>query len=46
VKSPRGEVPIGDYTPLYERYAEAATLARLYVEPERWDEARRLLTLE
>src|ERR671936_1409054 len=45
VKSPRGEVPIGDYTPLYERYAEAATLARLYVEPERWDEARRLLTL-
>src|SRR6267378_3958026 len=46
VKSPRGEVPIGEYTPLYERYAEAATLARLYVEPERWDEARRLLTLE
>src|SRR5438132_1279067 len=28
VKSPRGEVPIGEYTPLYERYAEAATLAR------------------
>jgi len=46
VKSPRGEVPIGEYTPLYERYAEALTLARLYVEPERWDEARRLLTLE
>jgi len=46
VRSPRGEVPIGEYTPLYERYAEAATLARLYVEPERWDEARRLLTLE
>ena len=46
VKSPRGEVPIGDYTPLYERYAEAAMLARLYVEPERWDEARRLLTLQ
>jgi len=46
VKSPRGEVPIGDYTPLYERYAEAATLARLYVEPERWDEARRLLTVQ
>ena len=45
VRSPRGEVPIGEYTPLYERYAEAATLARLYVEPERWDEARRLLTL-
>ncbi|HEY5675633.1 MAG TPA: HD domain-containing protein [Myxococcales bacterium] len=44
VKTPRGEVPIGAYTPLYERYAEAATLARLYVEPERWDEARRFLT--
>jgi HD superfamily phosphohydrolase len=44
VKTPHGEVPIGDYTPLYQRYAEAATLARLYVEPERWDEARRLLT--
>ena len=44
VRSPRGEVPIGEYTPLYERYAEAATLARLYVQPERWDEARRLLT--
>ncbi|HUJ28552.1 MAG TPA: HD domain-containing protein [Myxococcales bacterium] len=43
VKSPRGEVPIGEYTPLYQRYAEAATLARLYVEPERWEEARRLL---
>ncbi|MGZ6142033.1 MAG: HD domain-containing protein, partial [Myxococcales bacterium] len=45
VKSPRGEVPIGEYTPLYERYAEAATIARLYVEPERADEARRLLGL-
>ena len=43
VTSPRGEVPIAEYTPLYERYAEAATLARLYVEPERADEARRLL---
>ena len=45
VRSPRGEVPIGEYTPLYERYAEAATLARLYVEPERADEARRLLDI-
>jgi HD superfamily phosphohydrolase len=45
VKSPRGEIPIGEYTPLYERYAEAATIARLYVEPERADEARRLLGL-
>src|SRR5207237_1303893 len=31
VRSPRGEVPIAEYTPLYERYAEAAMLARLYV---------------
>jgi hypothetical protein len=38
-------VPIGEYTPLYERYAEAATLTRLYVAPERADEARRLLAL-
>jgi hypothetical protein len=45
VKSPRGEVAIGDYTPLYERYAEAARLDRLYVEPEREAEARRLLSL-
>jgi HD superfamily phosphohydrolase len=43
VKTPRGEVAIGDYTELYQRYAAPATLARLYVEPERWDEARRLL---
>jgi HD superfamily phosphohydrolase len=45
VKTPRAEVPIGEYTPLYERYAEAATIARLYVEPERESEARRLLAL-
>jgi hypothetical protein len=44
VKTPQGEVRIGDYTPLYERYAEAATIARLYVEPERADEARRILS--
>ncbi len=44
VRSPRGEAPIGEYTPLYDRYAEPATLARLYVQPERWDEARALLT--
>jgi HD superfamily phosphohydrolase len=46
VKPRSGEVvPIGEYTPLYQRYAEAAMLARLYVEPERADEARRLLGL-
>jgi HD superfamily phosphohydrolase len=43
VKTPRGEVPIADYTPLYERYREPALFARLYVVPERADEARRLL---
>jgi HD superfamily phosphohydrolase len=43
VKTQQGEVPIGEYTPLYERYSEAVTLARLYVEPERYDEAHRLL---
>ena len=46
VKTRRGaEVPIGDYTPLYQRYAEPATLARLYVVPERAAEAERLLEL-
>ena len=45
VISPRGEVPIGEYTPLYQRYAEVATLTRLYAAPERADEARRLLGL-
>ena len=45
VKTPQGEVPIGEYTPLYQRYSEAVTLARLYVEPEREDEARRILGL-
>jgi HD superfamily phosphohydrolase len=45
VKTPQGEVPIGEYTPLYERYSEAVKLARLYVEPEREDEAKRLLGL-
>lgn len=45
VKSPRGEVPVAEYTPLYERYAEPARLSRLYVAPERDAEARRLLGL-
>src|SRR4051812_4043836 len=44
VKTPQGEVAIGEYTPLYERYAEPARLSRLYVEPEREAEARRLLS--
>jgi uncharacterized protein len=46
VKTRQGqEVPIADYTPLYERYAEPATLSRLYVVPERVEEARRLAGL-
>jgi uncharacterized protein len=45
VKSQQGEIAIGEYTPLYERYAEAAKLSRLYVEPEREAEAKRLLSL-
>ena len=44
VKTPQGEMPIGEYTPLYQRYSEAVTLARLYVEPERYEEAARLLS--
>ena len=44
VKSPaKGAVPVGEYTPLYERYREPAMLARLFVVPERAQEARRLL---
>jgi len=45
VPSPHGDIPIGDYTPLYKRYAEPSTLARLYVVPERAAEARALLGL-
>jgi HD superfamily phosphohydrolase len=46
VKTRRGqEVPIADYTPLYQRYAEPATLSRLYVVPERYPEAERILGL-
>ena len=46
VKTRRGqEVPIAEYTPLYQRYAEPATLSRLYVVPERYDEAERILGL-
>jgi HD superfamily phosphohydrolase len=45
VQSPHGDIPIADYTPLYKRYAEPSTLARLYVVPERAAEARALLGL-
>ncbi|MBS2021108.1 MAG: HD domain-containing protein [Deltaproteobacteria bacterium] len=46
VITPNGEVPIAQYTELYERYAEAAALVRLYVVPERADEARRILDIK
>lgn len=45
VVTPEGAVPIAEYTPLYQRYAEAAALVRLYVVPEREAEARVLLGL-
>lgn len=35
-------VPIEQYTPLYHRYAGAVHLRRLYVEPERYDDAKRI----
>ncbi|MDF1561869.1 MAG: HD domain-containing protein [Deltaproteobacteria bacterium] len=38
VRTPGGEVPVDTYTPLFDRYAEAATIRRIYVPPE--DEAR------
>lgn len=33
VRTPEGEVPVEGYTPLFQRYAEAATLRRIYVSP-------------
>jgi hypothetical protein len=38
-------VKLAEYTPLFQRYEEAARIERLYVEPERFDEARRLAAL-
>ena len=35
-------VPLAEYTPLFQRYEEAARIERLYVEPERLGDARRL----
>lgn len=43
VIAPHAVVPIADYTPLYQRYAQPAALVRLYVAPERADEARHIL---
>lgn len=36
-------VPVEEYTPLYRRYAGAIILERLYVDPDRFDDARNLL---
>ncbi|MCC7383091.1 MAG: HD domain-containing protein [Deltaproteobacteria bacterium] len=37
-------IPIEQYTPLYERYAGAVHLRRLYVDPEQLDAAKRVLS--
>jgi HD superfamily phosphohydrolase len=34
--------PVQQYTPLYRRYAGAIRMKRIYVDPERFDDARRL----
>ncbi|MBI2372583.1 MAG: HD domain-containing protein [Deltaproteobacteria bacterium] len=36
-------IPVENYTPLYRRYAEGVHLFRVYAEPERIDEAKRIL---
>ena len=38
--------PISDYTPLYQRYASAVKLSRVYVRPDQADAARPLGALE
>lgn len=35
--------PAAEYTPLYQRYAGAIHLKRIYVDPEHFEEARKLL---
>ena len=35
--------PISDYTPLYQRYASAVKLSRVYVRPDQADAARPLV---
>lgn len=34
--------PIEQYTPLYERYAKEVRIRRLYVDPDRYEDARRI----
>ena len=36
--------PIEEYTPLYERYSRAVRLQRVYVDPERYEDARRVVS--
>lgn len=40
VRTRTGDVPIESYTPLFQRYADAAILTRLYVPPEDLDRGR------
>ena len=45
VKAPGVEpwIPLEEYTPLFRRYAREARIDRLYVAPDREEEARRLV---
>ncbi len=43
VSSTQGPVPLEDYTPLYARYKTPALLLRVFVDPERRQEARSIL---
>lgn len=35
--------PIEEYTPLYERYSGAVKITRIYVDPDAWDQAKRVV---
>ncbi len=41
-----GATPVAEYTPLYQRYAKALRLTRLYVLPEQAEPARQVVTRE
>ena len=40
VRTGAGDVPVERYTPLFQRYADAAILTRIYVPPEDLEAAR------
>jgi len=44
VRIPEGEVPVETYTRLFERYADAATLRRIYVDPDDLERARTIIS--